>query len=208
MIFPIDIFFQGLALGAGLIIAIGSQNAFVLRQGLKRDKHFIVASACFLSDAFLILVGGLGVGTIIASTPWLGNVAAIGGAIFLGVYGGLAFRRALHKETLSVKNVSAKPMAVKSAIFTALGFSLLNPHAFLDTVVLLGGISGQHDWPDRAWFIGGAMMASFFWFYALAYGAGKLAPLFNAPITWRILDGAIAIIMWWIAFVLIMDRFF
>jgi len=99
-------------------------------------------------------------------------------------------------------------MAVKSAIFTALGFSLLNPHAFLDTVVLLGGISGQHDWPDRAWFIGGAMMASFFWFYALAYGAGKLAPLFNAPITWRILDGAIAIIMWWIAFVLIMDRFF
>ena len=195
-------------MGGGLIIAIGSQNAFVLRQGLKHDRHFIIASVCFLSDAFLILVGGLGVGTIIASTPWFGNVAAIGGAIFLGIYGGLAFRRALHKETLSVKDDSTNSITVKSAIFTALGFSLLNPHAFLDTVVLLGGISGQHDWPDRSWFIGGAITASFLWFYALAYGAEKLAPLFNKPLTWRVLDGIIAVIMWWIAYMLVMGRFF
>lgn len=204
----IEIFLQGLALGGGLIIAIGSQNAFVLRQGLKRDNRFIIATVCFVSDAFLILVGGIGVGTIIASTPWLGDAAAIGGAIFLGIYGWLAFRRALNKETLSVENASAKPMAIKSAILTALGFSLLNPHAFLDTVVLLGGISGQHDWPNRAWFIGGAMTASLLWFYALAYGAGKLAPLFKSALTWRVLDGAIAIIMWWIALVLVLDRFF
>lgn len=193
------LFLQGLGLGAGLIIAIGAQNAYVLRQGLKHEYPFAIAAVCSLSDALLIVLGGAGVGTLIASTPMLASGAAALGAAFLGVYGALAFKRAWIGEKLGQDDATATPRTLKSAILTALAFSLLNPHALLDTVVLLGSISGQHPWDQRVWFLAGAVTASFAWFYALAFAAGKLAPQFRKPTTWRVLDGIIGIVMWAIA---------
>lgn len=201
------LFLQGLGLGAGLIIAIGSQNAYVLRQGLKHEHHFAIATVCGLSDALLILLGGVGVGTLIASTPILASGAAALGAAFLAVYGALAFKRAWQGEKLGNDAATVTPRTLKSAILTALAFSLLNPHALLDTVVLLGSISGQHAWDQRVWFLAGAVSASFAWFYALAFAAGKLAPLFRKPATWRVLDGLIGIVMWAIAASLINGAF-
>jgi len=198
------LFIQGLGLGAGLIIAIGSQNAFVLRQGLKHEHHFAIATLCFVIDAALITLGGLGVGELVASTPALDTGAAMFGAVFLLAYGVLAFRRAWVGEVLNTENgATPKRISLNVALMTTLAFSLLNPHVYLDTVVLLGGISGQHPWPDRRWFLGGAVIASLVWFYALAFAATKLAPLFRTPITWKILDATIAIVMWAIAFSLI-----
>jgi len=198
------LFVQGFGLGAGLIIAIGSQNAFVLRQGLKHEHHFAIATLCFVIDAALIALGGLGVGTLVASTPALATGAAVFGAVFLFVYGILAFRRAWVGEVLKTENgATSNRMSLKAALLTALGFSLLNPHVYLDTAVLLGGISAQHPWPDRAWFLSGAVSASFAWFYTLAFAATKLAPLFRAPVTWKILDATIGVVMWAIAFSLV-----
>ena len=204
----IAIFLQGSALGAGLIIAIGAQNAYVLRQGLKRQHHFAIATLCSLIDMGLILVGGLGIGSLIAANAWLYEAVTLFGAGFVAVYGALAMRRAVRGEQLNADRPSTKHVSLKTALLTALGFSLLNPHVYLDTVVLLGSLSGMHPWPDRAWFLGGAMCASVVWFYALALAAERLAPLFSKPATWRILDSFIALIMWWIAASLIWDRFF
>lgn len=199
------LFAQGFGLGAGLIIAIGAQNAYVLRQGLKHEHHFPIATVCFIVDAVLITLGGAGVGTLVASNPLLSTVAAIFGAVFLFAYGVLAFRRAWKGETLKTENgeIPKAGLTLKAAILTALGFSLLNPHVYLDTVVLLGGISGQYVWDQRVWFLTGAVTASAAWFYALAFAATKLAPLFRTPITWKILDGLIGAVMWGIAWGLI-----
>lgn len=193
------LFLQGFGLGGGLIIAIGAQNAYVLRQGLKREHHLAIAAVCSLSDALLIVLGGVGVGTLIASTPVLATSAAALGVAFLSVYGAMAFRRAWVGEKLDNGTDAPPARTLKSAILTALAFSLLNPHALLDTVVLLGSISGQYAWDARLWFLGGAVSASFAWFFALGIGAGYLAPLFRKPATWRILDALIGIVMWAIA---------
>lgn len=201
------LFLQGLGLGAGLIIAIGAQNAYVLRQGLKREHHFAIATVCSLSDALLIVLGGAGVGTLIASTPLLASGAALFGAAFLTVYGALAFKRAWVGEALNNGTDAPPARTLKSAIATALAFSLLNPHALLDTVVLLGSISGQHAGDDRVWFLAGAVSASFAWFFALALAAGYLAPLFKKPATWRVLDALIGAVMWAIAWSLVRGTF-
>jgi len=201
----IYILFQGLGLGSGLIIAIGAQNAFVLRQGLKHEHHFIIATVCFLVDTVLIVLGGVGMGTLIASTPELATGSAIFGAAFLFVYGLLALRRAWGKgvpETQEDKNASTR-MSLKVAILTTLGFSLLNPQVYLDTLVLLGGVSGQYPWPDRTWFLAGAIVGSLLWFYSLAFAATKLTALFHSSRAWRILDSGICMVMWAIAFSLI-----
>ncbi len=195
----IALFLQGMGLGAGLIIAIGAQNAFVLRQGLKHQHHFTIATVCFAIDAGLITLGGLGMGTLVSSTPILSTGAAIFGALFLFIYGVLAFRRAWVGEALKDNSSRANELTLKAALLTALGFSLLNPHVYLDTVVLLGGISGQYSWPDRSWFLIGAVTASALWFYTLAFAATKLSPLFKTPLTWKILDIFIGVVMWTIA---------
>ena len=204
----IGVFVQGLGLGAGLIIAIGSQNAFVLRQGLKRQHHLAIATLCAFIDMALIAVGGLGVGTMIATSPQLADGATVFGALFVGAYGVLALRRALKGEHMATSDSQASGQSLAAAVATALGFSLLNPHVYLDTVVLLGSISGQYAWGVRVWFLAGAMTASVVWFYALALAAAKLAPLFRKPGTWKALDFAIATIMFWIAASLIVGRFF
>ncbi|MGH6962703.1 MAG: LysE/ArgO family amino acid transporter [Dongiaceae bacterium] len=192
---------QGLGLGAGLIIAIGAQNAYVLRQGLRREHAFSVAAVCFLCDMLLIAVGAGGFGTLVAAFPAFTSLAAWGGAAFLFVYGIRALRSALRPAVLDTAVDTAPLSAVGRgrAVLTALALSLLNPHVYLDTVVLLGSIAGQYAGWARVAFALGGILASLLWFYGLAAGAARLAPLFRRPAAWRILDLAIAVIMWAIA---------
>jgi L-lysine exporter family protein LysE/ArgO len=190
---------QGLGLGAGLIIAIGAQNAYVLRQGLRREFAVAVATVCFLCDMALIALGAGGFGSLVAAFPALTEVAAWGGAAFLAWYGFRALRSALRPGTLEADGAPGRLPSRGRAVATALALSLLNPHVYLDTVVLIGGIAGQYALADRPWFAAGAMSASFFWFYGLVIGARWLAPLFRKPAAWRILDLIIAAVMWSIA---------
>ncbi|MBP2229611.1 LysE/ArgO family amino acid transporter [Azospirillum agricola] len=185
--------FQGFTLGAGLIIAIGAQNAFVLRQGLVRRHVLPLVLFCALSDALLIAAGSAGFGSLVASSPLLLRAAAFGGAAFLGVYGFRAFRSAFKAQSLSAEGAANLPLG--RALATVAAFTFLNPHVYLDTVVLVGGIAGRYPIGERVWFAGGAMAASFAWFTALGYGARLLAPLFARPVAWRVLDTLIGVVM-------------
>ncbi|GIK98782.1 MAG: amino acid transporter [Alphaproteobacteria bacterium] len=191
-------FAQGVGLGGGLIIAIGAQNAYVLRQGLRREFALSVASICFLCDVALIALGAGGFGSLVAAFPALTRIAAWGGAAFLAWYGFRALRSALAPGALEADGAARAPSRSR-AVFTALALSLLNPHVYLDTVVLIGGIAGQYAAATRPWFAAGAMSASLLWFYGLALGARRLAPLFKKPAAWRILDLVICAVMWSIA---------
>lgn len=185
--------FTGLLLGGSLIIAIGAQNAFILRQGLIRQHVFILCLICALSDAVLIALGVAGLGALIAASPGLLMAITLGGAVFLAGYAVLALRRALHPEGL--KAAARGSGSLKAAIATCLAFTFLNPHVYLDTVLLVGGLSARHEGAARFAFAGGAMGASFIWFFSLGYGARLLQPFFARPSAWRILDGIIALIM-------------
>lgn len=191
----ISVAFSGFLLGATLIIAIGAQNAFILRQGLMRSHVFILCLICALSDALLIAAGVAGLGTLIAGNPALITVVTLGGAAFLLVYAALALRRALRPSALVAEAPGGKPLPLKAAIATCLAFTFLNPHVYLDTVVLLGSLSGRHEGAARVAFGSGAMTASFVWFFSLGYGARLLAPFFAKPGAWRVLDMLIALIM-------------
>lgn len=191
-------FAQGVGLGGGLIIAIGAQNAYVLRQGLRREFALSVATICFLCDVALIALGAGGFGSLVAAFPALTRIAAWGGAAFLAWYGFRALRSALAPGALEADGAARAPSRSR-AVFTALALSLLNPHVYLDTVVLIGGIAGQYAAATRPWFAAGAMSASLLWFYGLALGARRLAPLFKKPAAWRILDLVICAVMWSIA---------
>lgn len=192
-------FAQGLGLGGGLIIAIGAQNAYVLRQGLRREFAVPVATVCFLCDVALIALGAGGFGTLVAAFPALTEIAAWGGAAFLAWYGFRALRSALKPGALEVGDGTEHQPSRSRAVLTALALSLLNPHVYLDTVVLIGGIAGQYVLSQRPWFAAGAMTASFLWFYGLVLGARWLAPLFRKPVAWRVLDLVICAVMWSIA---------
>jgi L-lysine exporter family protein LysE/ArgO len=188
---------SGFALGATLIIAIGAQNAFILRQGLKREHVFILCLICALADAILIAAGVAGLGTLIKQVPALLSLITIGGAIFLFVYGAMAFKRAVSPDTLTASG--GGPLTLKAAISTVLAFTFLNPHVYLDTVVLLGGLSARYDGMDRLAYGAGACVSSFVWFFSLGYGTRLLAPLFAKPASWRVLDTLIGLIMWALA---------
>ncbi len=190
---------QGFGLGAGLIIAIGAQNAFVLRQGLKRQHLFVTASISTLCDAILILLGVGGLGAVIASVPALTIIATWGGALFLLFFGLRSFRSAMVKSALDADKASTQPVRPGGAILAVLAFSLLNPHVYLDTVVLVGSVGAHYQANERVFFALGAMLASCAWFFGLAYGAAWLAPLFQRPLAWRILDSIVGCIMWTIA---------
>ena len=196
---------QGFGLGAGLIIAIGAQNAFVLRQGIRRIHPFVTALTCTLNDMFLIALGIAGLGTLISQTPILTIAATWGGAAFLLYYGFRSFRSAAKPGTLEVDAENAKKITVRNTILTALAFSLLNPHVYLDTVVILGSIASRYPVNQRLSFGIGAMLASTVWFFGLVYGAGWLAPLFKRPAVWRALDLIIGFVMWTIAASLIWE---
>lgn len=197
----------GLLTGAGLIIAIGPQNAHVLRLGIVGRQVLPTVLVCALVDAALIAAGLGGMGLLVQSSPLLMRAAALGGALFLGWYGIKAARRVFQPQALTPEAAAAAmPRSATAAAVTALGFSLLNPHVYLDTVVLLGSIGSQQPPGLRLWFGLGAASASFLWFFALGFGARHLAPLFARPLAWRVLDGAIAVVMWGIAFSLILQR--
>ncbi|MEE3044743.1 MAG: LysE/ArgO family amino acid transporter [Pseudomonadota bacterium] len=187
----------GFGLGGGLIIAIGAQNAFVLGQGLRRNHPLMVALVCALCDAILIAAGVAGLGTLIAAYPLLTKIAAWGGGAFLIWYGIGAFRRLFETETLSDDTRSKKGW--KAVLSTTLAVTLLNPHVYLDTVVMLGGIGGQYPADERLGFALGAMTASFVWFFSIALGAAWLAPYVARPITWKIVDAITCAVMWLVA---------
>jgi L-lysine exporter family protein LysE/ArgO len=184
---------SGFALGGSLIIAIGAQNAFILRQGLIRSHVFILCLICAASDALLIAAGVGGLGTIVSQSPVLISVVTLGGALFLATYSAMAFRRAAKPGAM----VAGAPesMGLKAAVMTCLAFTFLNPHVYLDTVVLLGSLSAAYEGGDRIAYGIGAAIASFTWFYGLGYGARFLAPLFARPAAWRVLDCLIGIVM-------------
>lgn len=190
---------QGFTLGASLIIAIGSQNAFVLRQGLKKEYVFTICTICFVCDALLILLGVGGFGKLVASSPNLMLIARWGGALFLCFYGIRSFRSAFKHEVLSVDDSKNLASGFTWVIATTLALTLLNPHVYLDTVILLGSIAGQYPEAERLAFAIGAVVASMVWFYGIGYGARILAPLFQRPVSWKILDVLIGVVMWAIA---------
>jgi len=195
----------GFLLGGGLIIAIGAQNAFVLRLGIVKQHVFTVVMICALSDALLIVVGVGGFGTLVQSSPNLITAVTLFGSAFLIIYGGLAFRRSFQRHSLQTTNI--KITSLGKTIATVLGLTFLNPHVYLDTVVLLGGLSAQYSGNAKLAFGAGAVIASFMWFFALGYGARILAPLFAKPMSWRILEFLIGIVMWSIAAKLLYSHF-
>jgi len=197
-----SVLLQGFVTGGGLIIAIGAQNAFLLAQGVRRQYHWPIALLCSCSDTLLICLGILGMGVLISESPLLLELARMFGALFLFYYGYRALRSALQPAGLEMTGRGAG--SLKSALLTTLAVSLLNPHAYLDTVVLLGGVATQYGDSLRYWFGAGAVLASFTWFLILGLGAPKLAPLFRNPRAWRGLDSFVCLMMWGIALSLVL----
>jgi L-lysine exporter family protein LysE/ArgO len=186
-------FVSGLLLGASLIIAIGAQNAFILRQGLLRQHVFILCLICAASDAVLIVLGVGGLGTLISRAPTLISMVTLGGVLFLGTYAVIAFRRAWHPEAMQAEGKASG--SLKMAIAACLAFTFLNPHVYLDTVVLLGSLSARFEGTGRVAYGAGAALASFIWFFGLGYGARLLEPVFARPAAWRVLDVIIGVVM-------------
>ena len=175
-----------------LIAAIGAQNAFVLRQGVRREHVLPVVAMCTLSDMVLIAAGIAGVGALVSAHPGALNVAKFGGAAFIVGYGLLAAKRAWRPSALTPSDAS--PARLVEVLMTCAALTFLNPHVYLDTVVLLGALANEHT--DERWLFGlGAAAASAVWFTGLGLGARRLAGLFATPHTWRILDGFIALTM-------------
>ncbi|SIQ69058.1 L-lysine exporter family protein LysE/ArgO [Marinobacterium stanieri] len=188
---------KGLATTAGLIMAIGAQNAFVLTQSLRREFHWPIALTCMLFDVILITAGVVGLGVLFNQSPLLLEVARWGGALFLFWFGLQAARRALDSKSLTTGGGNVR--SLRSALLTTAAVTLLNPHAYIDTIVLIGGIGGQYEPDLRIWFTTGAISFSVIWFSSLCIGARWLAPLFRKPAAWRVLDGLICLMMWSIA---------
>ena len=193
----------GFTLGLSLILAIGAQNAFVLRQGLQRAHVLAVVMTCALSDAVLIVAGVSGFGALAHAGPWVADALRWLGAAFLLVYGGLAFRSAA-LGTGALKATGRVSGSRRAAIVTCLAMTWLNPHVYLDTVVLLGSVAAQHE-GSRVAFGAGAVTASFVFFFGLGYGARLLVPIFSSPLAWRWLDLGIGVIMWAIAIGLVLN---
>ncbi len=191
---PVAAFAQGLARSFGLIVAIGAQNAFVLRQGLRREHVGSVVLFCAAADAILIAAGVLGMARALGQSPALARALALAGAVFLLAYAWQALRRARRPRPLQAAAGSGG-LRRGAALAQAAGFTLLNPHVYLDTVLLVGGIGAQQPPALRGWFIAGASSASFGWFVLLGFGARWLAPWFGRPKSWQLLDSLIALTM-------------
>lgn len=193
-----QVFITGFSISMSLILAIGAQNAFVLKQGLKQQFVLIIVLICAMSDALLISLGVSGFHVLTQSMPWLDSAARYGGAAFLLVYGASSFYASI-KQSHSLQSTDEKtPLSVSKVIMICLGFTWLNPHVYLDTLVLIGSISSQYS-GQKLQFSAGAITASFVFFFALGYGARYLRPLFAKPLAWKILEGIIGVVMWSIA---------
>ena len=194
---------SGFGLGLSLIAAIGAQNAFVLRQGLKGEHVALVVAICGLSDAALIAAGVAGASALSGEGAWIGQALRWGGALFLLIYGLRSLRAAWRGgQGALVADVGGARAPVGAIAAACLAFTWLNPHVYLDTVLLIGSIASQFPGQELI-FAAGAMTASFLFFFGLGYGARWLRPLFANPAAWRILDGIVAATMWAIAFKLI-----
>lgn len=193
----LQVFFTGMALGLGLIVAIGAQNAFVLRQGLRGEHVFAICLACAVSDAILIVAGVAGFGAIVSAAPWLDPVMRVAGAAFLALYGARSLYAALTSNS-ALREASTGPAPLGPALLSCLAITWLNPHVYLDTVVLLGAVSTRFPGSEAA-FAAGAATGSVLFFFSLGYGAALLRPVFVKPSSWRMLEGVIGIVMWGIA---------
>ncbi|OBW96402.1 LysE/ArgO family amino acid transporter [Gallibacterium salpingitidis] len=190
---------HGFLVSGGLIVAIGAQNAFVLKQGLLKQHVFAVALICFLCDVILFNLGVLGLGSFISEHQMASITLAFVGAGFLFIYALRAWRSAYRgNSSLQISTENPQQHLLKTILMT-LSITLLNPHVYLDTVVIIGGVAGTLVLSEKIWFLLGAVLASGSWFFGLAYGSALLIPLFKKPITWRILDFVIGIIMLMIA---------
>jgi L-lysine exporter family protein LysE/ArgO len=202
----IDVMWQsyvnGLLVALGLIMAIGTQNAFVLAQSLRREHHLPVAALCIICDALLVTAGVFGLATLLAQSPLLLSIARWGGAAFLLWYGTLALRRACSKQSLQ-RDEKQAARSLGTVLLSALAVTLLNPHVYLDTVLLIGSLGAQQSMPGA--YVMGAASASLLWFSTLAIGAAWLAPWLARPGTWRILDLLVALMMFTVALQLIVS---
>ena len=185
--------FKGFMLSAGLIMAIGAQNMFVLRQGLKREHVWPVVMFCAAADAMLIVAGVNGLGALLSAIPGLATALSLGGAAFLIWYGYGALRRSMTSSSLIIDHQAG--LSLTAALASTAAFTFLNPHVYIDTVMLMGTIGTSMPVDERPWFVMGAASASFAWFASLGFGARFLAPLFAQPMTWRMLDLLIALMM-------------
>jgi L-lysine exporter family protein LysE/ArgO len=190
--FPV--FVQGLALSFGLIVAIGAQNAFVLRQGLRCEHVGSVVFFCAVADVVLIAAGVMGMAQALGESANLARALALAGSVFLAVYGWQALRRARQVHRLDA-SAAGSSLSLGAAVAQAAAFTLLNPHVYLDTVLLVGSIGAQQPAALRGWFIAGAAGASLVWFSLLGFGARWLAPWFARPRAWQVLDGLIGVTM-------------
>jgi L-lysine exporter family protein LysE/ArgO len=195
-------FVQGLVLSLGLIVAIGAQNAFVLRQGLRREHVASVVLFCSVTDAALMTAGVFGMAQALGEHPGFARALALAGAVFLASYGWLALRRARQSNQLRAAE-SGVGLSLAGAMAQAAAFTLLNPHVYLDTVLLVGSIGAQQPAALQLWFVAGASVASLSWFGLLGFGARWLAPWFARPKAWQILDGLIGVTMWVLATLLV-----
>ncbi|QVK31309.1 LysE/ArgO family amino acid transporter [Pseudomonas syringae] len=193
-------YLNGLLIAAGLIMAIGTQNAFVLAQGLRREHHVAVAMLCIVCDAILVAAGVFGLANVLAQNPTLLAVARWGGVIFLSWYGLQALRRACSRQSLE-HSAAVGRKSLRTVLLSALAVTLLNPHVYLDTLLLIGSLGAQQGVPGA--YVAGAASASLLWFSSLALGAAWLAPWLARPATWRMLDLMIAVMMFSVAFQLI-----
>ncbi len=188
-----SVLLAGFSLGISLILAIGAQNAFVLKQGLKQQHVFVVCLICALSDAILISAGVAGFGAIVQKFPLIEQIARYAGAAFLFFYAVISFNSAITTEH-ALKAEGKDVGSVITAAVTCLAFTWLNPHVYLDTFVLLGSISTQYEGQQLAFGVG-AVTASFVFFFSLGYGAKLLIPIFKKPLSWKLLEFAVGFVM-------------
>lgn len=195
-------FIEGFGTMSGLIIAIGAQNTFVLKQGIQQNHVGLIALICGLVDTILIIVGVGGLGAMIASNEIVLMVSRWGGAAFLTCYGLRSFWMAFKNQSLKI-DAKGQKLSLKKVVLTALAVSLLNPHVYIDTCMLIGSVGAQFPAEERPFFAFGASLSSFVWFFSIGYGAKSLIPLFKKPIAWKILDCIIGAMMLSIAFSLV-----
>ena len=196
---------RGALISASLIIAIGAQNLFVLKQGLLRNHIFYVSGICFICDFVLMSIGILGVGTFISTNPLITNILAILGALFLLWYGFKAFKSAIKgTSSMQVQSQNSNDNSLVKVILATLAITLLNPHVYLDTVVIVGGIAGTLSSEQKIAFLIGAVCVSFIWFFSIGYGARLLTPLFKQKRMWMVLDCLVGLVMFYIAYRLIL----
>lgn len=193
---------KGFTVGGSLIVAIGAQNAFVIRQGLLRRQLLLTALLCSLIDSFLIVLGVLGFGQIISSHPVLMIISKYFAISFLFAYGCHSLYR-VFKRGGSLESAEGELPTTKQTVLMLLALSLLNPHAYLDTVVLLGSIATHHPADEQVYFVIGAICSSFLWFFAITYGGKFLAPLFKHPMSWCVIDCIVSVTMWAMAITLL-----